>query len=314
LFKKGRKMRLILANDIEIQKADKDFLNAVREKLTMINPKWIENQRAGRWNGNTPRILEYFMEDGDFAVPRGFLSELLSMCRKKPDILDLRRVQKPVSFTFNAEKRSYQQKAIDAMLSEDQGVLQASTGSGKTVMALAIIAARKQPTLIIVHTKELLYQWMDRIETFLGIPKEKIGQIGDGKKTLGKRITIGIVQSLYKCADQIFDRFGHLVVDECHRVASRVFDDTVSWFDCKYFLGLSATPYRRDKLTNLIHWFIGPTLYEIDNQEMIDRKAILPIEVLFRKTSFNTSYDPTLEYSKMISEMTQNEKRNTLIV
>ncbi|OGC77195.1 hypothetical protein A2619_01170 [candidate division WWE3 bacterium RIFOXYD1_FULL_39_9] len=308
-------MKLILSNDIEIQKAPKELLEKIRQRLTMFNPKWFENERMGYLNRGVPKVLQYFMEDKiSFAVPRGFYSELISMCDKKPDILDLRSVQKPVSFTFNTEERPYQDEAIAIMLCHDQGVLQAPTGSGKTIMALSIIAARRQPTLIIVHTKELLYQWKDRIETFLSIPKEDIGQIGDGKKTVGKKITVAMVQTLFKCADKVAPKIGHLVVDETHRVVSRCFDEAVSYFDCKYFLGLSATPFRRDKLTNLIWWFIGPKIHEIRIEEMIEKKAILPIDVIMRQSLFKTNYDPINQYSLMIKELTEDEERNKLII
>ncbi len=103
-----------------------------------------------------------------------------------------------------------------------------------------MIAARRQPALVIVHTKELLNQWIDRIETFLGIPRSEIGVIGAGKKTIGERITVGIVNSVYSSAGEIREHIGHLIVDECHRTPSRTFTEAVSAFDCRYMLGLSA--------------------------------------------------------------------------
>jgi superfamily II DNA or RNA helicase len=69
-------------------------------------------------------------------------------------------------------------------------ILSFGTGSGKPVMALNIIAERKQSTLIIVHTKELLHQWVERAGQFLGIAPEKIGIIGAGKFTLGNQVTV----------------------------------------------------------------------------------------------------------------------------
>ena len=79
-------------------------------------------------------------------------------------------------------------------------------------MAMAMIADRRQPALIIVHTQDLADQWVKRIETFLNIPQADIGRIGGGKKKIGAQITVALVQSLYKCADEIAPR---------HRISDR---------------------------------------------------------------------------------------------
>jgi len=109
-------------------------------------------------------------------------------------------------FIFSAMGECYGipdfQAALADILAHDDGTLQAPTGAGKTVIALATIAARRQPALVIVHTRELLNQWIDRIGTFLQIPKAEIGVIGSGKQIIGDRTTVALVQSLYKCAHE----------------------------------------------------------------------------------------------------------------
>ncbi len=199
------------------------------------------------------------------------------------------------------------------MFLKDFGTLSAPTGSGKTIMALYIIAQRKQPALIVVHTKELLNQWCDRIETFLGIPKAEIGIIGAGKKIIGDNITVALVQTLYKCTCDVLQHIGHLVVDECHRVPSRTFTEAVTAFDSKYMLGLSATPWRRDKLSKLIFWHLGDVHFEIDKEDLQETGDILKAEVVTRETDFIPYNDATFEYSKMLSELTKSELRNNLI-
>jgi superfamily II DNA or RNA helicase len=81
---------------------------------------------------------------------------------------------------------------------------------------------------------------------------------------------VALVQSLYKCARQVAPYIGHLVVDECHRAPARTFTEAVTAFDCKYMLGLSATPWRRDGLSKLIYWYLGRKVFEIDRQELTD--------------------------------------------
>jgi superfamily II DNA or RNA helicase len=196
------------------------------------------------------------------------------------------------------------------MLKKDFGTLSAPTGSGKTVMALYLIAQRRQPALITVHTRELQEQWADRIETFLGIPKKKIGVIGGGKMEIGKHVTVATVQTLYKCAREVSSKIGFLIVDECHRAPSRTFTEAVSAFDSNFMLGLSATPWRRDGLSRLIFWHLGDVHHEVDKSALQKQGDILRANVITRETSFIPDADPSEAYSRVLTELTQNQVRN----
>jgi superfamily II DNA or RNA helicase len=180
-------------------------------------------------------------------------------------------------------------------------------------MALKMIAARRQPALVVVHTKELAQQWLDRIGTFLGLAPEACGLIGGGKHRIGEKITVSLVQSLYKCADEVAEHIGFLIVDECHRCPSRTFTEAVSSFDSQFMLGLSATPYRRDRLSKLIFWHLGDVHHEVDKAHLVETGAVLPAEVNVRHTEFRPYHDPVAEYSKMLSELTADTERNVLI-
>ena len=310
-------MKITIKNRLKISNIHKDFYLEICSSLTIDNPQWVENHKMGRWNGKTPRLLRvYEKTKSGLIVPRGFTGQLLAMARKQKinyRINDQRRSLPEVDFTFCGKLKKFQKKAVSEMLKKYFGTLSAATGSGKTVMALAIIAERKQPALIVVHTKELLNQWIDRIISFLGIPKDQIGVIGAGKKIIGKRITVAMVQSLYKCADEVSQHIGHLVVDECHRAPSRTFTQAVIAFDSRYMLGLSATPWRRDGLSKLIYWHIGDIVHEVDKAELVKNGDILQADVVIRETNFTTDLDPSNEYSQMLSELTGNPERNRLI-
>ena len=294
------------------------FAEAVKERLTFDNPAWLENDKMGRWNGATPRFLTCYKQGADFAlyVPRGYTPNLLRFCKDQGvryEITDATRTLPEVDFTFRATLRAFQRDAAAAILSRRFGTLSAPTGSGKTVVALHVIAERRQPALIIIHTKELLNQWRDRIETFLEIPKNEIGIIGAGKKTVGEKITVALVQSLYKCAEEVAPNIGTLIVDECHRAPSRTFIEAVSAFDSKYMLGLSATPWRRDKLSRLIFWYVGDVVHEIAKESLEKTGDVLEADLIVRETDFETFFDPSEEYTKMLSELTQDFDRNALI-
>lgn len=309
---------ITITNNLRLKNVPPELLAILTEKLEILNPKWIENERMGRWNRGTPQLLRFYDKVGssDLWIPRGYMRQLILLCRKydlKYEIDDQRRHLAPVDFSFKGKLRPFQQVAVDRMLAKDFGTLSSATGSGKTIMALYMIAQRRQPTLIIVHTKDLAVQWTLRIEKFLGIEAEKVGLIGGGKKELGEKIAIALVQSLYKCVDEVARHIGFLVVDECHRCPSRTFTEAVTAFDAKYMLGLSATPWRRDKLSKLIFWHLGDVHHEVDRKHLIKTGDVLPAEVITRETDFKPHYDPVTEYSKMLSELTADKERNVLI-
>jgi len=228
-------------------------------------------------------------------------------------IEDKRNQLRCIDLVFKGQLKPFQRHAVSEMISRDFGTLSAPTGSGKTVMGLWMIAQRKQPALIVVHTKELAYQWVDRIETFLGIPADEIGMIGAGKKSMGEKVTVALVQSLYKCVEDVAPRIGYLIVDECHRTPSRTFTEAVSEFDSRYMTGLSATPWRRDGLSKLIFWYLGDVHHEIKKHRLVESGDVLPTEIITRHTNFKPYHDPVSEYSKMLSELTADDSRNRFI-
>lgn len=121
------------------------------------------------------------------SVPRGFIGRLLRFCKEQQIeyvLQDQRKKAEPVNFKGSITLREYQLPAQQAVSKKDFGVIVAPPGSGKTVLSLAIIKDKQQPALILVHRKQLADQWIERIESFLGIPKENIGRIGQGKKGL----------------------------------------------------------------------------------------------------------------------------------
>lgn len=310
-------MRITIGNELSLSGIPVWLSGILMDRMTIENPKYLENERQGRWNGDTPEVLKYYSgNSGGLTLPRGFIRQLINLSRRLDvnfTIDDQRRVLPEVNFTFQGSLKNFQQEAVDSMLKKDFGTLSAPTGSGKTVVGLHMIVERRQPALVVVHTRELLNQWIDRIETFLGIPADEVGVIGGGKKRIGERITVALIQSLYKIAREVSPCIGHLIIDECHRTPSRTFTEAVTAFDSKYMLGLSATPFRRDRLSRLIFWHIGDVIHEVDKADLQKKGHILKAEVVTRETSFEPYYCPTNEYSKMLSELTQDTDRNKLI-
>jgi superfamily II DNA or RNA helicase len=305
-------------NALRVLEADltPEAVKRIEADLTLPNPKWeqVEKYNRSRRRNFQPEMLDYFQrESGVLILPRGYINHLLSRIAPSPYMLvDRTRTLDPVDFHFRATLHPYQEQAVKDLTARRFGVLEAPPGAGKTVIALSIVARRAQPALVIVHTKELMYQWLKRAAQFLDLEEDEIGLIGDGHKRIGTRLTIAIINSLYKSIDEVKPSTGHLIVDECHHIPSRTFTDVVGTLDTAYMLGLSATPYRRDKLTRIIYFFLGDRLHRIQPRQLQALDKIMRATLTVRHTRCAYYFDSD-EYQSMISALIADKKRNTLI-
>lgn len=304
---------LTITNQCRLTNVPTPLLDELKKTLTLVNPKYRDAVKYGRWVGKKlKKVLHFYKtKDDTITFPRGFANQAILMCRKHNlavEIIDKRKQQQPVDLIFNGSLRPYQKKACDDILKREFGVLEAATGSGKTVMAAYAIAGRKQPTLILIHTKELLYQWRDRIQTFLDVEP---ALIGDSSYEIGP-VTVGLIHTVRKRLTELPRHFGHIVVDEAHRTPSSMFTEIIKKFDCRYMLGLSATPFRRDGLTELIYWHIGDLVHRVSAKELDRNGAVLKPVIFEKKTKFTFNY--RRNYQDLMAALTQDTNRNEQIV
>lgn len=295
--------------------APAELLAEIRRELTIDNPKYQDAKRFSRWIGKKlkPQLFFFREEQGRLCFPRGFGNQAVRLCRRvtgdSPAIVDQRRSLVEIDLRFHGELRPYQEAAVTAVTAHSFGVLEAGTGSGKTIMALAVIACRRQPTLVLVHSRELMQQWRERIHCFLGT---EAGQAGDGAFDV-KPVTVAIVNTAKKHLDDLPPRFGQIVVDECHRVPASLFTEVVSAFDCRYMLGLSATAFRReDGMTRLINIAMGDSVHVVDSRMLAASGAVVRPEFEQRPTDFFRDFQG--EYARLIKALAADPERNRLIV
>jgi superfamily II DNA or RNA helicase len=222
-----------------------------------------------------------------------------------------------ISTRFNGTLRdaTHQNAALDAALKAGHGVLSLPCGYGKTTVALAIACKLGYRTMIVVHKEFLANQWEERIKQFC--PDATIGGVQQNKKEVDCDFVIAMLQSLslkeYSFGD--FDSIGTLIVDEAHHICAKVFSQSLFKMCPKHIYGLSATPNRKDGLTKVLHWFMGPTFFAVEreNQQQVE---VFPIEfecIRFRDPPPCTRFGK-LSLSTMITELTENRERNTMLV
>jgi hypothetical protein len=237
-------------------------LATFKHAASMVNPKFYELQRLRKSTWDTPRFVRGYdvTLDDRLVLPRGLRHTVAQLVDRVGSVLALTDVRNPgreIEAALTAELNAAQAAAVSALLSHDDGVLVAPPGSGKTVMACALIAERGTSTLVLVDRKALAEQWRNRIEKFLGI---RPGQVGGGRNKLSGAVDIAMLPSLARRADvaDLTSGYGHIVVDECHHLAAAAYDHTVKRIGAQFWLGLTATPERRDKLGELVTWQLGP--------------------------------------------------------
>jgi superfamily II DNA or RNA helicase len=197
------------------------------------------------------------------ALPRGCLDAAQDLLRENSircDLKDERNAGEPIDVRFVGTLRADQEAGAAAMLRNDVGALCAPTAFGKTVTAAAMIARRGVNTLVLVHRTELLKQWQERLQTFLGVGGDVVGTIGGGKAKPTGKIDIAVMQSLSRQGEvnALVENYGQVIVDECHHVGAVSFDAILKRTKARYVLGLTATPIRRDGQQPIIFMQCGP--------------------------------------------------------
>ena len=264
-----KSLTVTLANLIYFEKAQlpQALANRLIRLAAFQNPDFYKAQAMRMSVWDKPRVIgkaENYPQH--IALPRGCLDTVLGLLRENGiacDLRDERYSGEPVDAVFVGTLRPDQEAAVTGMLRHDTGVLCAPTAFGKTVTAAAMIARRGVNTLVLVHRTELLKQWQERLQAFLGVGKGVVGTIGGGKTKPSGKIDIAVMQSVSRQGEvnPLVENYGHVIIDECHHVGAASFDAILKRTQAKYVLGLTATPIRRDGQQPIIFMQCGPIRY-----------------------------------------------------
>ncbi len=291
---------------------------ALKHLASIQNPQFYEKQRMRFSTWDTPRFIRCYEEDLEWLhLPRGLVErtgELLAEIGSRLDVADVRPSPESISVWFRSELQAQQREAVAAVESHERGVIVAPPGAGKTVMACAVIAHHQTPTLVLVDRKPLVEQWTDRLCNHLGIDESRIGVIGGGKTKPTGFVDVAMIQTLARQDDPAatFSNYGLVVVDECHHIPAVSFEACVRRAPSRRWLGLTATPYRRDGLEGIIALQCGPVRHEI---RPVDAEGIALVnrELVVHETDTTVSEDEAREIHTVLSAVAEDEARTAQI-
>ena len=327
-------VNITLANLIYFEKSElpQPLANQLVRLAAFQNPEFYKAQAMRMSVWNKPRIIGCAQNfPKHIALPRGCLDAALGLLEESgvtPILKDERFGGAPIDVSFLGALRSDQEAAVSVMLSHDTGILCAPTAFGKTVSAAALIAARGINTLVLVHRTELLRQWQERLQAFLGVGNDVVGTLGGGKAKLTGIIDIAVMQSLSR-KGEISDpvkSYGQIIVDECHHLSAVSFEALLRSATARYVLGLTATPVRRDGQQPIIFMQCGPIRHSAARStsaphdlsvvpRLLPKPIVVPegfgIQDVFRRLA-----DDSERTAKIVSEieLAYNEGRKILVL
>jgi superfamily II DNA or RNA helicase len=266
----------------------------------------------------TPRIISCAEDHGKhIGLPIGCLDELREMLKNLGIGVALEDRREPGSLIdagFRGELRPEQAEAAALMLKHDTGVLAASTAFGKTVVATYLIAKRGVNALILVHRKQLMDQWCERLASFLDMDPKRIGRSGGGTGKPAGVIDVAMIQSLVRkgAVSDLVSRYGHLVVDECHHVSAPSFEQVARRCPAKYMTGLSATVTRKDGHHPIILMQCGPIRFRTDARKDAVQRPF-DHRVIVQETGFTGPSGDGARIHDIYAALVVNPDRNRMI-
>ena len=319
---------------IPLNQLSSKVLNHLKRIASFRNPEFYSKQALRLSTYQTPRIISCADIDDEYlALPRGCEDAVIALLREKDvpyRIEDKCNHGKPISVQFNGVLRDNQQEAVNVLASNSNGVLSATTAFGKTVTAIGLIAKHGVNTLVLVHTKALLDQWVKALEQFLTIdtipeenerkrkrrkPLSPIGTLSSTGNKLHGIIDIALMQSCISDNEvkTFVKEYGTVIADECHHVSAVNFEQILKTVNARYVYGLTATPIRKDGHQPIIFMQCGPIRYSADAKAQMLSQSFERLLVP-RFTPFRPIVGSDLSYTKVAQQLAEDEYRNLFIV
>lgn len=315
-------IQIVLNNMIYIEKAGlpQKLMSNIIRLAAFQNPEFYRAQAMRMPIYNIPRVINLSSEtDKYLVIPRGCFEDISKLVSTLGILLiqkDLRFTGEPINATFAGKLSNEQLLAGTAMLKHDNGILSATTAFGKTVVAIWMIAQKQTNTLLIVHRRQLMNQWVEGLKCFL--KDTEVGQIGGGIDKRTRKIDVAIIQSLtHKHAvKELVKDYGMVIVDECHHISAFSFEQVLKSVRAKYVYGLTATPIRQDGHHPIVYMQCGPIRYKVDAKSQVLQRSFTH-KVITRQTTFSMikpSEEAEIKITDIYQALVEDTRRNDMIL
>ncbi|MFD1037083.1 DEAD/DEAH box helicase family protein [Virgibacillus byunsanensis] len=315
------KLSVICKDSIYIPKEGlpSHFINKIIQLATFNNPAYFKAQAKRLPTYKIPRLIDCSEDQQEHLIlPRGLMEELSKLLKENSielKVEDQTFSGTEISVNFHGQLRTQQVDATEKLLKSPIGILSATTGFGKTVVAASLISKRNVNTLVIVHRKQLMDQWKERLAAFFNIEPSKIGQVGGGKNNAQGNIDIATIQSLNHkgVVKELITKYGQIIVDECHHISAYSFEKVLKKAEATYVHGLTATPTRKDGLHPIMTMQCGPIRFKVNAKE---QAKIRPFDhiLIGRNTTFkSTVNEEQKNIQNLYAELINDNQRNDMI-
>lgn len=276
-----------------------------------------KDERAIRCYWETDRFL---LTPRDYGVRRfGFSS-----------FVDNTVAGSPIDVTFQAQLKPEQvglvQSVLEAVDRGHGGVLDAACGTGKTVMALYLIAHWKRTAVVLVHSEALADQWTEQAKKFLGLKDKDIGRVQQKKCDFkNKKLVICVIESAAFAVhakrldypEEFYNWAGVAIFDEVHRHAAKTWHAAIARFPAAIRLGLSATPERADGMEQVIYCHVGPIVARSEFHAIEPKVFMILHKTKIARARFHKwrggQLTDEVNPSKLINLLAKNDERNAML-
>lgn len=315
-----REVRAVVAGNIVIHGLTLKAIERLDQTLSFVNPKFAMLEAFRRYTGNEPEFIRTLVDrpDGSVSVPRGahlVVQRALERDGIRLRYEDCRSHGEPLGEFAEVGLRPYQGQGVQALQNSTQGTIVLGCGGGKTRLGIAAIGKINRSTLVLVHTQDLLDQWVEGVRDLLGL---EAGIVAGGQ-AVWRPVTVAIIDTLMlrleSDADEL-NRFGFVIVDEAHHAPSKTYQELFPHLPARFRLGLTATPEREDKLTRLMDWSFGDRLLEMRASDLIEAGYLMRPSLDVVRTDFNFDVNRiamTMRNAKLTEAIVSDEARNTII-
>ena len=314
------RIRAVVGAEIVLRDLSIRSIERLRFALSYPHPERAKAARLGLSTAGLPMRFECITEwpDGSISVPRGavdIVREVLAADDVGVDFEDQRSVGLPIGPMPRLDLRAYQTTGILRLENKAQGMIVLPCGAGKTFGGVGAIARLGRTAIILVHTEDLLDQWVEEIRTKLQIEP---GVVDADRKEIDRPIVVASIFSLAPLLETdpaIGARFGVVLLDEAHHVPAATFQRVIRYLPARYRLGLTATPDREDGHGKMVDWSFGPRLLVKTVQELVSGGFLMMPRFVAVPTAFDFEMDPNDKHrlTKLHRAIVANADRNRLI-